>query len=107
MKNFIQPGRNITIASPDPVSSGDIVTVGFLVGVACGDAAIGEPLTIATEGVYELPKVAVEGFVVGSAVYGSTGQLVTSNEEAPNHVAIGIAVANAAASTATVKVRLN
>lgn len=59
MKNYIQEGRMITVAAPaGGVTSGDGVVIGSLFGVASKTAAAGETVTIATEGVFDLPKLA-------------------------------------------------
>lgn len=55
MKNFIAPGQAVAISAPAAVQSGDLVQVGSLLGVAQTDAAIGEFLSIVTEGVFEIP----------------------------------------------------
>lgn len=58
MKNFIQDGKTIDYTNGgSAISSGDVVVVGNLVCVALGDIANGETGVLATEGVYDLPKV--------------------------------------------------
>lgn len=59
MKNYIQEGRMITVAAPiGGVASGDGVVIGALFGVATKTAASGETVTLATDGVFDLPKLA-------------------------------------------------
>lgn len=106
MKNFVQKGENITVAAPAAVSSGAGVLVGALFGVANSDAAIGENLTLATVGVFELPKVTLDAIAVGAAVFwDDTAKKVTVTGPADGQ--IGHAVAAAANPSATVKVRLS
>lgn len=106
MKNFVQKGEAITVAAPAAVSSGAGVLVGDLFGVANGDAAIGENLTLATVGVFELPKLATDAIAVGAAVYwDDTAKEVTVTGPADGQ--IGHAVAAAGNPSATVKVRLS
>lgn len=106
MKNFVQKGEAITVAAPAAVTSGAGVLVGALFGVASGDAAIGQNVTIQTVGVFELPKLATDAIGVGDAVYwdAAPGEVtLTSAGNTP----IGHAVAAAGNPSATVRVRLS
>lgn len=106
MKNFVQPGENITTIAAAVAGSGDIVKTGNLIGVAFGDAAIGEPLVLATVGVFDLEKVAAEAVAVGDPIYWrSSDGLVTGT--ASGNTKIGVAVTAAANPSGTVHVRLN
>lgn len=106
MKNFIQPGENITLTAEAAASSGDGVKVGSLFGIAAGDAEIGDTLTIVTEGVYEMGKVGTDDLSVGDAIYWrSSDGLVTST--ASGNTKIGVAVAAAGNPSSSVRVRLN
>ncbi|AMY70911.1 DUF2190 family protein [Frigidibacter mobilis] len=106
MKNYIQPGTNLTFSAPAAVASGGVVIAGEIKGIAAGDAAIGEDVDVVTVGVFGLPKVAADAFAVGAVVYwDSTAGLATST--ATDNTKLGVAVAVAAASTATVEVRLS
>lgn len=69
MKNYVQPGAALTIPAPGTVASGAGVLVGSLFGVANHAATTGAPLTIATEGVFDLPKVGSQAWAVGALVY--------------------------------------
>jgi len=40
MKNFVQPGKTITLTAPYAVTSGDGLLVGSVFGVAAGTAAL-------------------------------------------------------------------
>ncbi|ODT17489.1 MAG: hypothetical protein ABS35_25670 [Kaistia sp. SCN 65-12] len=104
--NFVQPGRAITVPAAAAVNSGAVVSVGSIIGVAANSAAIGDPLDIELGGVWELPKVAANAFDVGAVAYwdSETG-LITST--ATDNVKLGVAVAAAAATVGTVRVRLN
>ena len=106
MKNYIQTGVNITLAAPEAVISGQGVIVGNIFGIASGDAAINEDVDLVTEGVFELPKVGANNFTMGAKVYfDDATNLVTTT--ASGNTYIGVAIEAAAASTATVRVRLN
>lgn len=69
MRNYIQPGKTITVPAPADVKSGELVVVGSLFGVAEFSAAEGDPVEIATEGVFELPKEQAQAWTVGAKVY--------------------------------------
>jgi predicted RecA/RadA family phage recombinase len=88
MKNYIQEGRMITVAAPaGGVTSGD----GVVFGVASKTAAAGETVTIATEGVFDLPKLASAVIAAGDAVaWDNTAKLV--NAPATGRYPIGIAI---------------
>ena len=102
MRNYVQPGEDVTVPAPAPVLSGGVVVIGELVGVAATDAATGADVAIATTGVFDLPKVAAEAFAIGDPVH-HDGALATSDDTADR---IGIAVATAGAGAASVRVRL-
>lgn len=107
MKNFIQRGDTITVPSPADVSSGELVIIGSLIGVAAGDAATGDDLDIVTRGVFELPKVAASEFAVGDDVfYDDATDLLTPDDAAGENTRIGVAVTAAPNPSATVAVRL-
>lgn len=106
MKNYIQKGDTLTIPAPVAVLSGEPVIAGAIVGIASGDALSGAAVDVATSGVFELPKVAANAFILGAPVYwDADDKLATST--ATGNTKLGVAVAAAAASTATVQVRLS
>lgn len=107
MRNYVQKGENITVPSPADVKSGDIIVIGGLSGVAAGDAAPGSDLDIVTVGVFDLPKVAAEGFEIGDPVYfDEASKLVTSDDDSGANLRIGVAVTAAANPSSGVHVRL-
>ena len=69
MKNFVQPGKTVTVTAPAIVTSGQLVVVGSLVGVAACDAASGADVEIAAEGVFTLPKVVADVITQGAKLY--------------------------------------
>jgi predicted RecA/RadA family phage recombinase len=106
VKTFIQAGSNLTIPAPAAVTSGGVVIAGQIVGIAAGSAAINESVDVVVTGVFELPKVGADAFTLGELVYwNSTTKLAT--ETSSGNTKLGVAVAAAAASTGTVKVRLS
>lgn len=106
MKNYIQPGTNLTFPAPAAVASGGVVIAGDLKGIAAGDAAIGEDVDVVTAGVFELPKVAANAFTLGAVVYwDAVAELATSTSTA--NTKLGAATEAAPADTASVRVRLS
>lgn len=111
MKNFVQDGDNITVTVADNtdavnLSSGDGYLIGTLFGVAEHDADIGASVTISTEGVFSLAKVAAQAWAVGDAIYwddAAKNCTTTSN----GNTLVGKAVAVAANPSSTGVVRLN
>ncbi|MDP0929012.1 DUF2190 family protein [Paracoccus onubensis] len=104
-KNFVQPGHVVTLTAPGAVTSGALVQVGMLVGVAQFDAASGAPVELAVEGVHELSKVSAQAWTEGQAIYVSSTGLATT--AATGNVLIGAAVAVATNPSPTGMVRLN
>jgi predicted RecA/RadA family phage recombinase len=106
MKNYVQPGENITLTAEAAANSGDGVKVGTLFGIASGDAEIGDPLVLVTEGVFEMPKVATDDIAIGAAVYWrSSDGLVTTT--ATSNTKVGVAIMAAGNPSSAVRVRLN
>ena len=106
MRNFIQVGDTLTIPAPAAVLSGGVVIAGEIKGIAAGHAASGAPVDVQTSGVFDLPKVAANTFALGAAVYwDATAGLATTT--ASGNTKLGVAVEAAAASTATVRIRLS
>jgi predicted RecA/RadA family phage recombinase len=106
MKNYVQKGENITVTAAAAASSGDIVKIGSMIGIAAADAAIGDDLDLATTGVFELPKVSTDVLAVGDTVYfKSADGNVTST--ASGNTKMGVAVTAAGNPSGTVNVRLN
>ncbi len=107
MKNYVQEGRMITIAAPTGgVTSGDGVVIGALFGVARKTAAAGETVTIATEGVFDLPKLASAVITAGDKVsWDDTAKQV--NLPGTGRYPIGTAIEASGNGAITVRVRLD
>ncbi|MFP7570396.1 DUF2190 family protein [Marivita sp. S2033] len=106
MKNYVQTGDNITIPATVAVTSGEVVIAGELIGVAAGDAGIGETVDLVTRGVFNMSKVGVDAFTIGAPVfYDEAVGLVTT--EAAGNPEIGLAVTDAASASGAVNVRLH
>lgn len=106
MKNYIQPGKTVTVLAPYVLASGAGALVGTLFGVASNAAANGAEVEIVTEGVFELPKLSAQAWTVGALIYwDDTNKWCTT--VVGSNVAIGKALAVAANPSATGVVRLS
>jgi predicted RecA/RadA family phage recombinase len=106
MKNFVQPGENVTLPAPAAVNSGELIRVGNLFGVASYDAAISADVVLVTEGVFELPKIATDALAVGDPVYWRSSDGLVAGTASGN-TKIGVAILAAPNPSGTVRVRLN
>ncbi|KCZ96005.1 hypothetical protein HPO_19252 [Hyphomonas polymorpha PS728] len=104
MKNYIQPGRTLTIPAPANVTSGGVVQVGKITGIAAGDALAGQPVDIACEGVFTLPKASASVLAIGDEVAWSGTEC--EEPSTGNDNVIGAAVAVAGSGATSVAVRL-
>ncbi|PTV94919.1 putative RecA/RadA family phage recombinase [Rhodobacter aestuarii] len=100
MQNYIQPGEHVTVTAAANLTSGSLVKIGGLVGVAQGDAASGEEVVLVRRGVFTLPKVSAQAWTVGQKLYHDTATgAVTST--ATSNTLIGVALAAAENPSAT------
>ncbi|GGE18756.1 hypothetical protein GCM10011360_04400 [Primorskyibacter flagellatus] len=108
MKTYVQPGDRINVTAAAAASAGDGVLIGtHLFGVAFGDAGIGDTLVLATTGVFTLPKVSTDVFVVGAPVYfDAAAGVVTTDDDTSANPQVGIAVTAAGNPSSSVNVRL-
>lgn len=113
MKNFVQPGDNLTVAAPYAVDSGEGVLIGQLFGIACGDAENGAEVDIATAGVFDIAKESADVFTVGAPVYFDTATKTArshgdadSNSAGESEALIGVCTQAAGAGATTVRVKL-
>lgn len=112
MKNYKQNGDVLTFTAGATITSGMIVKVGDLFGVAVTDVANGAEGELALKGVYALPKTTGAGtaLAVGDPVYfdtsaAATGAVSGDDESAANPLC-GYAFSAAADGVATVEVKL-
>lgn len=95
MKNWIQPGENLTIPAPADTKGGDGVLFGAIFGVAQGDTKANDPLVLVRRGVFTLPKTAAQAWTAGAKVYwNDTDKVVTTT--ATGNTLVGAAVDAAA-----------
>lgn len=105
MRNFVQPGENLTIPAPADVKSGDVVIAGSIVGVAAGDALTGADVDVCTIGVYSLAKVSALAIALGDVLYFDAATKLV-NKTSSGNTKIGHAVAAAANPSPSVLVKL-
>ena len=103
MKNFVQPGQyGLTVTAPANVTSGQVVVVGAIVGIAAFDALAGASVELATEGVYNVAKATADLLTAGMvAKLDASGNVAVAGTNK-----IGWVVGNAAAGTTSVAVKL-
>jgi predicted RecA/RadA family phage recombinase len=69
-QNYIQPGEVVDYIVPSGgVTSGTLVLAGSLVGVALGDGAEDDIVSLGIKGVFEVTKVTGNAWVFGQAIY--------------------------------------
>jgi predicted RecA/RadA family phage recombinase len=96
MKNFVQKGNTITVAAPADVTSGQLVVVGSIVGVAAFSASSGADVEVTVEGVFELPKVTTDVIAQGDKLYWDSGQAkLTKTAGTGSKPTVGVATAAA------------
>ncbi len=109
MRNYVQPGRTITLPAPyGAVNGGDGLLVGSLFGVAGFAAAQNDPVEADVEGVFDLAKADSQAWTVGAKVYwDNTARVCTT--VSTNNTLVGVAVlaVGAAAGLIVGRVRLN
>ncbi len=107
MQNYIQNGHVITVTTPaGGITSGEGLIVGSIFGVAAYTAAEGDPLELATTGVYQLPKATAAVLAVGARVaWDNTAKNI--NVLGAGRFPVGIATEAAGNGITSVAVRLD
>jgi predicted RecA/RadA family phage recombinase len=106
-KNFVQPGDVLEITSAGAVVSGAAVLVGSLLGVALNSVAgAGEKVSLAVQGVFDLPKVGSQAWTVGALIYW-TGTACTTTASTNKLIGVAAAAVGSGAGETTGRVRLN
>ncbi|WP_027443909.1 MULTISPECIES: DUF2190 family protein [Erythrobacter] len=108
MKNYVQPGKTITLAAPHALAPGDGLLVGAIFGVASGAAQSGDNVEAALVGVFDLAKAPSQAWSVGARVYwDNTNRRCTTT--ASGNTLIGVATEAVAGGAEDVvgRVRLN
>jgi predicted RecA/RadA family phage recombinase len=66
--NAVQPGNVIDYTAGSTIASGDVVVIGNIIGVALGDIANGSTGSVATRGVFTVPKVSAAVIAQGESL---------------------------------------
>ncbi len=101
MKNYLQPGKTLTVASPGTITSGQLLVVGSIVGIANYDATVSDPLEIDIEGVFAVPKVSGDAIVAGDKLYWN-GTALTKTPATGSKPLVGYATEAAGAGVTVV-----
>lgn len=106
--NITQDGGRLTVVAPAAVSSGDLVLVGTMFGIALTDAASGANVVIQTGTVATIPKTnaASMSMAAGAVVYWDNIGLKATTS-ATSNTKIGVAMAAVPNTATEVSVRLN
>ena len=83
MKNYIGVGNRVTLTAAAVTTSGQPVLIGSLFGIAESAAAIGEPLVLVMNGIYDLTKTASQAWTVGQLIYWDVATSRVTNVVAP------------------------
>ncbi len=107
MQNHIQNGHVITVTTPaGGIASGDGLIVGNMFGIAAYSAAEGDPLELATTGVFKLPKATAAVLTVGARVaWDNTAKNI--NVPGAGRFPVGVATEAAGNGITSVAVRLD
>lgn len=107
MKTYIQNGHVVTVPTPTGgIASGEGLIVGNIFGIAAYSAAEGDPLELATTGVYKLPKASAAALTLGARVaWDNTARQV--NTPGAGRFPIGVAADAAGNGVTSVAVRLD
>lgn len=108
---YVQPGATIDHVAASAISSGDVVVIGNILGVALADIASGATGSVAIEGVYDLPKVTAAVIAAGEMVmYDVSTAKFDDNAATPatgDVTNAAIAVEAGTSSMTKIKVKLN
>lgn len=91
MKNWVQPGDQVTVAAPYNVSAGGGALVGSLFGIAVNDALSGADVELATTGVFDMTKVGSQAWTVGARIYWDDSAKAATTTASTNKL-IGVAM---------------
>lgn len=107
MKNYLQNGHVVRVTAPaGGIASGDALIVGSIFGIAAYSSAEGDPVELATLGVFQLPKASASVLTVGARVaWDDTAKEATT--PAAGRFPIGVAVEAAGNGVTSVAVRLD
>jgi len=104
MKNYIQPGEQITVPAPYDVASGAGALVGSIFGVAFDAALSGADVVLALEGVYEITALTADTASIGAKVYwDNSNKRLTTTSSGNTYVGVFTKAKTNQETTATVR----
>lgn len=104
MKIYVKPGVMLTVTAPTGgVTSGDLVRVGDIIGVAATTESAGDEVEVQTQGVFDLAKEAGLAVAEGDALYFDEANSVLTTFGGGQCVGVAEDAALAAATTVRVK----
>jgi predicted RecA/RadA family phage recombinase len=106
MKNYLQPGKSITVPAPvGGTVSGKLCIIGSLVGIAATTELAAADVALDTEGVFQYAKTSALAIAVGDKLYYDAANDVL-NKTSSGNTLVGIATKAAANPSETVEFKL-
>lgn len=106
MMNYVSPGDHLTITAPFDLTAGQFVGIGNLCGVTYAPAATGKPVTIATTGVFKLPKPSGDAWSTGATIYWHPDTRELNTSSTMGGVKAGVVTTAAPTGTTVAEIRL-
>lgn len=108
MINKIQHGDVVALVLAAAAVSGDFVVQGDVGGVAVTSGAIGDTVSVDTDGIFELPKATGQAWAVGNSLYwDATNKVFTTSAAAGANKRAGIAMSVNVNADVTGYVKIN
>jgi predicted RecA/RadA family phage recombinase len=98
MKNYVQPGKTLTLTAPYARNSGQAALIGTIVAIAAGDVANAARGEWDVQGVFDVDKATGTAWTEGATIYWDNAAKLFTTVSTSNTKA-GVAVANDAAGT--------
>lgn len=107
-KNYVSEGSTIPVTLSGDVASGDGIVVGTLLGVALESGGSGDVVSVAIEGVWDLPALEAADIAVGAKFYWdvSAGEAISALPASGDLDGGAIAIEASGATSTTVRVKL-
>lgn len=107
-RNGKHPGAVIPVTLAAAATSGELIKVGDLAGVALHTGGIGDTIEVAIDEVFAVAKLSTDNMAQGVTVYlDATEKRVTLDDATGSNIPAGKTTVAAAASTTVVEVKLN
>lgn len=102
----IQEGRIVDYTATATIANGNVIVLANRIGIAQGNAEVGEVIALELVGVYEITATTADAIAFGDVVYfDNTAKEITTT--ATDNTLAGIAInAKAGATAGTIQVRI-